>query len=126
MEIKQYEYNSVLFNIDFRNKINLLVDNSGTGKTFLLKMLKFYCDEHDIPCVHVDYMHRDMPLENARVLLFDKADLYFSNELFERLKALDAVSVISIKNTSELDLFGDIGFYRLKNSGLLIETEKWG
>lgn len=126
MKITQYEYNSVLFHIDFMNKINLLVDNSGTGKTFLLKMLKFYCDENDISCIHVDYTHKDMPLDNASVLLFDKADLYFSKELFERLKILDAVSVISIKNTSQLDLFGDIGFYRLKNSGLLIETEKWG
>lgn len=125
MRVTNYEYNSTIFNLDFQNKINLIVDNSGTGKTFLLQMLKFYCDDAGISCTHIDYIHKDMPLDGS-VLLFDKADLYFTNDFFEKLKSLDAVSIISIKNTADLDMFGDMGVYRLINNGSEITTERWG
>lgn len=124
MKLVDYEYNSTIFNVDFKNKINLLVDNSGTGKTFLLSMLKFYCDDNNITCTHIDYIHRSIPLEGD-ILLFDKADLYFNNELFNKLKNLDAISIISIKNTTRLDMFGDIGMYRLINKGDKVYTEKY-
>lgn len=126
MFISDYEYNSTIFNMKFENKINLLIDNSGTGKTFLLQMLKFYCDDNDISCTHIDYIHKDMPLEGSKVLLFDKADLYFTKDLFDKVKNLDAISIISIKSTVELDMFGDIGIYRLINNGTNILVKKCG
>lgn len=126
MKISQYEYNSTLFDVDFKNRINLLVDDSGTGKTFLLQMLKFFCDDNNISCAHIDYIHKDMPLEGNDVLLFDKADLYVTSDMFDKLKDLDATSIISIKNTTDLDMYGDIGMYRLINSGKQIKVVKWG
>lgn len=125
MKIDNYEYNSTIFNVNFQDKINFLVDNSGTGKTFLMQMLKFYCDDNGIPCTHVDYIHKDMPLNNAKILLFDKADLYFTNNLLNELKSMDAISVICIKNTNKLDMFGDIGLYCLENNATEISTRKW-
>lgn len=126
MIISNYEYNSTIFNLNFQNKINFLVDDSGTGKTFLMKMLKFYCDENGIPCTHVDYIHKDMPIDNSRILLFDKADLYFSNSLLDKLKGLNSISIISIKDTSELDMRGNIGIYSLINKSTEISSKKWG
>lgn len=126
MVINKYEYNSTIFNLDFQNKVNFLIDNSGTGKTFLMQMLKFYCDDNNIPCTHVDFIHKDMPISNSKVLLFDKADLYFTDTLLSELKNLDAISIISIKSTRGLDMYGDIGLYRLINNGTEITSEKWG
>lgn len=126
MIIDNYEYNSTIFNLDFQNKINFLVDNSGTGKTFLMQMLKFYCDDNNISCTHVDYIHKDMPLGDSKVLLFDRADLYFTDGMLSRLKNLDSISIISMKDTSDLDMYGDIGLYRLINTGTEITSKRWG
>ena len=126
MKIINYEYSSTNFSVNFENKINLLVDNSGTGKTFLLNMLKFYCDEGGISCAHVDYLHQDVILDNKDILLFDRADLYLTSEMFNKISSLDATSIISIKSTVDLNLVGDIGFYRVLYYNKSIVTRRWG
>lgn len=124
MRFKQ-EFNSTIFDVNFKNKINFIIDDSGTGKTFLMKMMMFYCDNNNIHYTHVDYVHKNMPL-SGDVLLFDKADLYFTNEIFNKIKNLDAISIISIKNKNHLNMCGDIGIYRLINKGNNIKVVEWG
>lgn len=125
LKISDYIYNFTTFYANFENKINLLVDSSGTGKTFLLQMLRFYCSENNLTCTHVDFIHKDIPLGSSDILLFDKADLYFTSEIFEELKHLDAISVVSIKSLTRLNLEGDIGLYKLINTGTEITVERY-
>ena len=65
-------------------------------------------------------------INRCDILLFDKADLYFTNEIFNKIKNLEAISIISIKNKNHLNMCGDIGIYRLINKGNNIKVVEWG
>jgi len=113
-KVNNFKCGSTVFDIDFKDRVNLIVDNSGTGKTFMMELIWSYCLDNGISCTHVDYKHRDVPL-SGEILLFDKADLYLTPEMFEKLKTLDAISIISIKDKLGLD-YRDCGLYRLVTS----------
>ena len=130
MIIKNYNYSETIFNIDFSDKVNVLDDYSGTGKTFLMSMLSSYCEENNIPYIYIDYRMKNSillnELSNCKVLLFDQADLYMDFNMFEKIKNLNAISIISIKSTSNLDMSEEVGEYILNNDGYVISTKKVG
>jgi len=130
MDIKNYIFANTTFNADFIDKVNLMIDDSGTGKTFLIKMVINYCRNNNIPYLHIDYEHRDLlndvgNLNSKEILLFDKADLYLTKELFEEIKNLKPISIISIKNIKGYKVKNNVGKYRLINTGENIDVEKW-
>ena len=131
MVLKDVIYNSTKFDISFLDKINILLDNSGTGKTFLINMVSSYCENNDIPYMHIDYKHRELvdnkkSLYNKEILLFDKADLYLTPDLFEELKSVKGISIISIKDIADLYIDNNVGLYNLINTGSNIKTNRWG
>lgn len=126
MKFLNIRYKETLFNLDFKNTVNMIVDKSGTGKTFLISMIVDYCIENNIPYAHLDYKHRDTPLEGKEVLLFDNSDLYFNNELLNKVKSLNKFTVVVIKNTLGLDIDDMVSKYYLVNDGYSIVTRERG
>lgn len=111
------------------DKIALLCDDSGTGKTFLFYMLESYLVAKGIAYKKFDYNSENEDLEwfrqgmkKADMLLLDNADLYMTRELFEYLKSSGKQVIISIKHTEKLGSFENCGFYTVVYDGKSLKT----
>ena len=123
MKISNYRYNYMNFNVNFEHKINILKGYSGSGKTFLLRALRYCFDKYGISYAYTDYAHRDTNLEGKDVLLFDNGDLYFDKDMLAKVSALDAMSIIVMHSTVDLSPIGDMGCCYLINDGKSITTK---
>lgn len=99
----------ILLDVDFQDQFCYLSNASGTGKSFLFRLLRRYYKERDLTVIHVNYETEtstaDILLDyckHADVVLLDNADLYLTREMVKRLRKLDIQVVICMKNIREV------------------------
>lgn len=81
--------------VDFKDKINILLGDSGEGKSLLLKLLAVYFREHNIPF--------DTLKSNGSYLLYDNGDITLTPEVYSKLTELPCTSIISMKRIQRVD-----------------------
>lgn len=113
------EFSGITFKVEFKDKINLFNGNSGEGKTFMFKTLKTYLKFKGVSCLYVGNEMLDLSLEEMKlvcrgksVIIFDKADLYLTQELLDTAIEIADTIIISMKIPYELGM-SNIGFYSL-------------
>ena len=109
----QMNYSNLNVEVNLQNKVTLLWDNSGTGKTFLFSILVSYFQENNIPFSLFDYKSSERDILSILkqktpkdYLLFDNADLFMTNEIWDEIKSNSAYSIISIKSFEDYSLEG--------------------
>ena len=114
MKIIQTSYNGLLIDIKLFKRITVLLDNSGTGKTFLFSILIGYFISNSITYGFLDFnTNPDNALDvikaynNVEFILLDNADLYMTKELWEYINNAKSYFIISIKGGSNI-VFSDI------------------
>lgn len=104
--------NGVDFDINFKDRINVIKGASGTGKTFLFNMISSYCTSNKIPYAFIDYKFLASGDEdlifyhcrNKKLIILDNADLYLTSELFNKIRNLNATIILSKKSTFGLNM----------------------
>ena len=106
-------YSGISVSIDFVRGINLLFDDSGTGKTFLFKILKAYLRKKGIPYAYINYDWADWSTDRIKNAISDKeyifmdnTSLYMNSDLFDYLKKLDAYIFVVTKSVVDMDTIG--------------------
>lgn len=102
------ENNNISVDVNFNKGINFLIGSSGSGKTFLLKSIVLFCKLKNISYVKIDYtsdLNEDIILLSCKekeVILLDNADLYLSPNMYNKIKSLNSIVIISKKKISNL------------------------
>ena len=126
-----FEYNATRFCIDFEGKINLLEDNSGTGKTFLCTALRSYLADKGIPCLAINskiFQHLDFQnliLDGKEVIILDNADLYLTDELLERLKKSTAIVIIALHDSLQFNFGKETIRYFCEYKNSTVTVRRW-
>lgn len=97
---------SVTIDVNFEGKLNILIGDSSTGKTYLLNTLYNYLSECGYNVEILDYRNKnitenmlaDYGNKGIQVLLIDNADLIMNHELFRLLQKYNYTVVASLKN----------------------------
>ena len=107
--------NSANFMINFIDKVNILYDNSGAGKSFLLNVLNKYISLSNSSVFYRNYNNLTGEIDySADVVILDNADLYLTDEIISCLKTSRCVSVISLHRLFDYKLMDKcIGKYML-------------
>lgn len=127
------ELADVKVDVNFENNINIIMDNSGTGKTYLFKILSDYFNVSGKPSISINYKDdinnvnnklssKEVRDENC-VILYDNADLTLDSEIFYKLKECAATKIIIIKSRRNIHS-GDVGFYKVIYNNATISTRK--
>ncbi len=119
----------ISLNINLVDMVAILLDDSGTGKTFMFQMLASYCVINKIPYEKFDYSSENKDLEwfkytmrNANIVIMDNADLYMTPDLFSYLKSSGKQVLISIKHIERLTSYENCGFYTVVYDGKILKT----
>lgn len=98
---------------DFKDKINILLGDSGEGKSLLLKLLAVYFREHNIPFDMVDWNTSEEALwdrlngntlkSKGSYLLYDNGDITLTPEVYSKLIELPCTSIILMKRIQRVD-----------------------
>lgn len=58
--------------------LNVIMDNSGTGKTYLMSLISSYCICHEVPYLLINSSNYDImpPIGKFTIILLDNANLY--------------------------------------------------
>ena len=131
-----YEGDSnINLSINITDSVAILLDDSGTGKTFMLEMLESYFVANGIAYKKFDYSSENedtdwfiQGMQKANIVLLDNADLYMTKELFNYLKSSNKQVIMSIKHTEKLGSFENCGFYTINydNNNLKTVRENCG
>lgn len=120
---------NINLSINITDKVAILLDESGTGKTFMFQMLASYCVINQIPFEKFDYGSENKELswfiqsmKNASIVIMDNADLYMTPELFEYLKSCGKQVIISIKHEEAMTSYENCGFYVIDYNGDTLKT----
>lgn len=112
-------FSGVHFDVLFEDKVNLFSGVSGEGKTFMFKMIKTYLKVKGVFCFYICSEMLDLPLEIMKsacrgksVIIFDNADLYLTQDLFDSVVKTADTIIISMKSPYKL-VMSDVGFYSL-------------
>lgn len=99
--------------VDFKDKINILLGDSGEGKSLLLKLLAVYFRERNIPFDTVDWNTSEEALwdrlngntlkSKGSYLLYDNGDITLTPEVYSKLTGLPCTSIISMKRIQRVD-----------------------
>lgn len=130
-----FKYSNILDNMlevnaIFSNKWNILLDISGTGKSFLLKLIySDYTASKSIlgndAFLGLDNQRIFDNCRDKQVILLDNADLYINNDLIAMLDTLDAVFIVSLKHTYDLIFPKDMNYYRVNLGDNKLVTERF-
>lgn len=123
--------NGVDFDVNFMDEINIFTDASGTGKTFLFKVLCSYCRDNDMKYAYIDYNMIDTGDEglilshckNKDVIILDNADLYLTPELWNAIRNLNKLIILSKKSTFGLNMKG-VHSYTIDYNGSELNTRR--
>lgn len=103
------KYNGIDVTAYFDAELNILVGDSGTGKTLLINAIDLYCLNNNIKCRMCNY--NDINLTDKQllticndpdVILFDNADLYIRNDIIKELMNKHKIIVMSMKDISSI------------------------
>lgn len=102
---------NILVNVEFHDKINLLYDDSGTGKSYMFTLIKTFCDINGKSCIFINYNNSPNFSDNKSqiaewcsmckhydIILLDNADIYLTPDILEELSEnYNGIILISIK-----------------------------
>lgn len=121
-------------NLNFEYKINILLDNSGTGKTYLMTILSNYFMKKGLTVKFINYtnyygkcIYKDIKDGmDCDILFLDNADLYMNNEIFKEIIKSMGIVIVSLKDRFMLaDIDSKLyGFYRINISNNTISSIK--
>lgn len=120
---------TVNLDVLFEDKINLIVQDSGTGKSYLFSLLNEYCKHNGISCLLFNYSTLEFVnnlrehIKGKELILLDNADLYLDSDLLSFIEQQECMAVISIKSVAEL-YSEDAGFYCVEYTAGNLRTER--
>ena len=108
----KFNFSGIDIDANFKNNFGILVRDSGTGKTLLMKAAELYCLKNDIAYQYMDSNTRTYTqeqilniLSDKEVVLLDNADLYLTNDILNTLRSdTNRFILICIKDTSKLNI----------------------
>ncbi len=122
-------FSGVDIDVKFTDKINFIVQDSGTGKSYLFGLLSEYCQSVGISCLLFNYATlpfvgslRDISV-GKDVVILDNADLYMNSDLLSFFESSGCLVIISIKSVAELHS-NSAGYYFVDYTNGVISTER--
>lgn len=122
--------NGVTLFADFKDKVCIFDSDSGTGKTYLFSVIHAYCLSHGISVANINY---HMPsfdegliiesCKNAKVVIFDNADLYLSNDIISKVYDSSDLILIAIKDAERINF--DAGIYYVDYTSDKLEAVRY-
>lgn len=114
----------------FKNKLNVLWGESGSGKTFLFSKIKAFLQDTKTPYVEIPHSASSgtvlsilNSLQSGTVVVYDSGDLSFDAEICKCIDSLDIICIISLKTLKNAK-YTDYGLYTVKYSpGTLLVEE---
>lgn len=109
---------------EFKDKLCILSDDSGVGKTFLFRLFKSEYSQNSLCIDYSSYklFNFDSRYKNCDLLLLDNGDLYLTNTILSSLVNMYSCVVVVVRN---FDVYGfmEYGMYdvRFENNSLICE-----
>jgi hypothetical protein len=118
------------YRLEFKNRICYIIDESGTGKTFLFSNLRNYCINNNVDFVLVDYNYSNKSEDEiinvcrncSEIIILDNADLYLTPKIIDNIKA--KLVIASLKSSIGLRT-DETGNYELVQNGNVISVKRW-
>lgn len=114
----------------FKNKLNVLWGESGSGKTFLFNKIKAFLQDTKTPYVEIPHSASNRTvlsilnsLQSRTVVLYDSGDLSFNEEICRVIDGLDIICIISLK-TLKYAKYTDYGLYTVKYAPGILRVEE--
>ena len=95
LKIDQTFSNGLRLSLNLNSGVYVITDDSATGKSYLFKILKRYCKEHDIKYRLIDYNDVDSvdfstdyvksQCDKYDVIALDNADMYMEPGLYSSI-----------------------------------------
>ncbi len=93
--------------IHLDSRVCVFSGNSGSGKTYSIKIIKGYARTCGIKCIEINCgIGTDISAEdiisickNKEIILLDNADLYLTSEILKSISKEDNLIVVCIQNT---------------------------
>lgn len=111
----------------FRHNICHFVGNSGTGKTFLFRLISAYCPTVGLKAITIDYKNISANTDAmvafcmfADVVILDNADLYNYNAILDSLRGKDRLVLVSHHEIT--GLHPEDGSYAVDYTGTALTT----
>ena len=105
----EYTSNGVVFSVNLESKVNIIFDDSGTGKSFFFETLKDYCKLKNIDYSFFNYQtsntkNKLINVKDDELVIMDNADLYLTRDILNELKTGKCIIILSIKNFHNIGL----------------------
>jgi hypothetical protein len=118
------------YRLEFKNRICYIIDESGTGKTFLFSNLRNYCINNNVDFVLVDYNYSNKSEDEiinvcrncSEIIILDNADLYLTPKIIDNLKAKLVIASLKASIGLKTD---ETGNYELVQNGNVISVKRW-
>jgi hypothetical protein len=129
-----YEFNFTVRNLEykleFENRICYIIDESGTGKTFLFRNLRNHCLNNNIDFTFIDYNYANKSEDEiinacrncTEIIILDNADLYLTPKIIDNLRA--NLVIASLKSSIGLRT-DETGNYELVQDGNIVSIKRW-
>lgn len=132
MFVFETEYNKMRVKIELEDRICVIKDNSGTGKTLAISMLKDSRQDIDNNILFIDYSNYKEMLVLCRqfmgendIIICDNADLYASDDFSNIVNISRAMFLIICKRIGGLKISaGEGGFYFVRHTSDLLVIQK--
>lgn len=117
--IEDFNISRLNIKVSISDRIAVFFDDSATGKTYLFGILrkKLIMEGEKVIFVNSESMRTkdgsDIVL-NSDVVILDNADLYLTDELFDRIMKCKALVLLSVKSIKHILRSDEIGYYRVK------------
>ena len=132
MFVFETDYNKVRVKIKLEDRVCVIKDNSGTGKTLAISMLKDSRQEVSNNILFIDYSnYKEMMVLCKQftgrddVIICDNADLYIGDEFSDILSTSQAIFLVVCKRVGILKVSGEEGgFYSVRHTCDFLSIEK--
>lgn len=113
--IINFKYGGKLFKLNLSERITCITGNSGTGKTYLLKMFLNYLDDENISSTYIsrktDFLaYMNSNIKSFKYILLDRFDMWATDEI--RSFIANDIDVQYIINTRKIYGLGVPMIYR--------------
>lgn len=109
MDVK-YKYMGVTIDAEFKDYICFLSGDSGSGKSFLLRVFESYLSRKNISYCLFNYSSmvavRGFDFDSVDVVMLDNADLYMNRDIYMKAKKSHALVLICMHSYSGFDPSG--------------------
>lgn len=134
MFVFETDYNRMHVKIELEDRICVIKDNSGTGKTLAISMLKDSRQDIGNNILFIDYSNYKELLVLCRqfkgvddIIICDNADLYADNDFSNMVNISKAMFLIICKRVGGLKISGNEGgfyFVRHTSDSLVIQKDR--